>query len=450
MNGLAKEYGVTLGLYAENLSDLYDLVKKLEEAGNKNLVLDVTGKTAKETLANAVIVRRTALKDGDRSFGYPSIVNLNRFAKGDARLQTAYAAMFTEKYGSIIVMEHMTYAEALPLYGLRQNIFTDPQKPMKVESKIYPLNGADENSVCSLTVDFALTYFLVSGEMERSNCPVNLLISDASGMSVLTAWAAGKFSASTIKKFFDENDINNKIKSRTLIIPGKVAVMKGEIQEKLPGWRVVVGPTEAVMLPKFLKDKEYLAGADEAQAAPAPVVEAAPVEEDKPLNFEELQLKVPAIEVVDMGVSYKGHNPDAQTFVTIGERIHCISPAIRKAMDERDPGPILEAGRRADCRRRYLPGRQHRSCREGRPRAHDGQYSCCSRTSTMCLWRWTPPIRRPLKLVSRSITAPTGNPSSTPPMPAPGSRTSTWLPPTTPLSSLCAPPTALPRTTKSG
>ena len=345
MNGLAKEYGVTLGLYAENLSDLYDLVKKLEEAGNKNLVLDVTGKTAKETLANAVIVRRTALKDGDRSFGYPSIVNLNRFAKGDSRLQTAYAAMFTEKYGSIIVMENMTYAEALPLYGLRQNIFTDPQKPMKVEAKIYPLNGADENSVCALTVDFALTYFLVSGEMERSNCPVNLLISDASGMSVLTAWAAGKFSASTIKKFFDENDINNKIKSRTLIIPGKVAVMKGEIQEKLPGWRVVVGPTEAVMLPKFLKDKEYLAGAEEAEAAAAaaaPVVEAAPVEEDKPLNFEELQLKVPAIEVVDMGVSYKGHNPEAQTFVTIGERIHCISPSIRRAMDERDPGPILK------------------------------------------------------------------------------------------------------------
>lgn len=97
------------------------------------------------------------------------------------------------------------------------------------------------------------------------------------------------------------------------------------------------------MLPKFLKDKEYLAGAEEAEAAAAaPVVEAAPVEEDKPLNFEELQLKVPAIEVVDMGVSYKGHNPEAQTFVTIGERIHCISPSIRKAMDERDPGPILK------------------------------------------------------------------------------------------------------------
>lgn len=344
MNELAKTYGVTLGLYAENISDLYDLVKKLEDAGNKNLVLDVTGKTAKETLANAVIVRRTALKDGDRSFGYPSIVNLTRFAKGDSRLQTAYAAMFTEKYGSIIVMENMTYAEALPLYGLRQNIFTDPQKPMKVESKIYPLNGADENSPCALTVDFALTYFLVSGEMERSNCPVNLLITDASGMSVLTAWAAGKFSATTIKKFFVENDIENKIKSRTLIIPGKVAVMKGEIQEKLPGWQVVVGPTEAVQLPKYLKDKEYAGAVEAAKAeAAAKAAAATPAEEVKELSFDELlATRVPKIEIVDMGVQYKGHNPESKTFVTIGERIHCISPVIRKAMDERDPGPILK------------------------------------------------------------------------------------------------------------
>ena len=341
MNGLAKEYGVTLGLYAENLSDLYDLVKKLEEAGNKNLVLDVTGKTAKETLANAVLVRRTAIKDGDRSFGYPSIVNVARIASGDDHLQTAYASMFTEKYGSIIVMENMTYAQALPLYGLRQNIFTDPQKPMKVESKIYPLNGADENSPCALTVDFALTYFLVSGELERSNQPVNLIITDASGMSVLTAWAAGKFSSSTVKKTFETLDIENKIKNRTLIIPGKVAVMKGEIQEKLPGWNVVVGPTEAVQLPKYMKDKEYEAAAKAAAAENA--AKAATTVEVKELSFDELlATKVPEIKVVDMGVKYKGYNPESQTFVTIGERIHCIAPSVRKAMDERDPEPILK------------------------------------------------------------------------------------------------------------
>ncbi len=343
MNELATAKGVVLGVWAENISDLYDTVKNLEAKGNKNLVLDVTGKTAKETLANAVLVRRTAIKDGDRTFGYPSIVNLAKIAKGDARLETAYASLFTEKYASIIVMAGMTYAQALPLYGLRQNIYTDPQKPMKVEAKVYPLNGADENAPVALTVDFALTYFLVSGEMERSGAPVNLVISDASGMSVLTAWAAGKFSSSTIKKTFDELDLNNKIKNRTLIIPGKVAVMKGEIQEKLPEWNVVVGPLEAVQLPKYLKDKEYEAAAAAAAAENAAKAATAATTEVKELSFDELlATKVPAIEVKTWDTQYKGYNPESSTFVTIGERIHCIAPSIRKAMDERDPEPILQ------------------------------------------------------------------------------------------------------------
>ena len=343
MNELATAKGVTLGVWAENISDLYDTVKALEAKGNKNLVLDVTGKTAKETLANAVLVRRTAIKDGDRTFGYPSIVNLAKLTKGDARLETAYASMFTEKYASIIVMSGMSYAQALPLYGLRQNIFTDPQKPMKVEAKIYPINGADENSPCVLTVDFALTYFLVSGELERSNQPLNLIITDASGMSVLTAWAAGKLSSTTIKKTFEELDIENKIKNRTLIIPGKVAVMKGEIQEKLPNWNVVVGTMEAVQIPKYMKDKEYEAAAAVAAAENAAKAAAGATVEVKELSFDELlATKVPAIEVKQWDTQYKGYNPESQTFVTIGERIHCIAPSIRKAMDERDPEPILQ------------------------------------------------------------------------------------------------------------
>ena len=340
MTTVASVAKVVLGVWGRDIAELYDTVKKIETKGYKNLILDVTGATAKETLKNAVLVRRTALKGGDRSFGYPSIVNIAKIARGDSRLQTAYAALFTEKYGSVLVMEGMSYAQALPLYGLRQNIFTDPQKPMKVESKIYPINGADENSPCALTVDFALTYFLVSGELERSGQPVNLIITDASGMSVLTAWAAGKLSSATVRKTFDELDVENKIKNRTLIIPGKVAVMKGEIQEKLPGWNVVVGPAEAVQLPKYLKDREYEAAARAAAAENAAKSGAA---EEKELTFEELlEKKVPKIEIVDMGVRYKGRNPGAKTFITIGERIHCIAPAIRKAMDERDPAPILK------------------------------------------------------------------------------------------------------------
>ena len=115
------------------------------------------------------------------------------------------------------------------------------------------MNGADENSVCLTTVDFALTYFLVTGELEKSGVPINLIINDAGGLSVLTSWAAGKFSGNTISKFIQEN-IEGKVASRKLIIPGKVAVLKGDLEAKLPGWQIIVAPNEAVQLVKFLKD----------------------------------------------------------------------------------------------------------------------------------------------------------------------------------------------------
>jgi acetyl-CoA decarbonylase/synthase complex subunit gamma len=253
-NRLATEAGVLLGVSGPDLDVIHDTVAALEAAGNKNLIIDVGAASIKEAFARAVRIRRAALKDGDRGFGYPVLVNAGKLAKGDRRLQTALASLFTLKYGSIIIMEDMDYSQALPLYGLRQNIYTDPQKPMKVEPGVYPINGADENAVCATTVDFALTYFIVSGEMERSGVPVNLLISDAGGYSVLTAWAAGKLSASSIARFFKEKDIEGKIKNRNLIIPGKVAVLKGELEENLPGWKIIIAPNEAVNVVKFLKE----------------------------------------------------------------------------------------------------------------------------------------------------------------------------------------------------
>ncbi len=254
MTELAKAKGVLLGVSAPDLDALYDTAAAIEKLGYKELVLDVTGASVKDTYANAIQVRRAALKDKDRTFGYPSIVNLSKIAGGDAAKQTALASMFVLKYGSIILMDGMSYAQALPLFGLRQNIFTDPQKPMKVEPGIYALNGATPDSPCATTVDFALTYFIVSGELERSGVPVNLLISDAGGYSVLTAWAAGKFSAGSISRFFKEQDIESKIASRDLIIPGKAAVLKGELEEQLPGWNIIVAPNEATGLVKFMKD----------------------------------------------------------------------------------------------------------------------------------------------------------------------------------------------------
>ncbi len=343
MNEIAKAAGLVLGVSGTDLSELHDTVAALEKAGNKNLILDVTAPTIKETFANAVLVRRTAIKDGDRTFGYPSIVNLGVLCNHDEHLETALAAMFVVKYGSIIVMDKVGYAEALPLYGLRQNIFTDPQKPMKVAPGIYPINGAGPDDPCALTVDFALTYFLVSGELERSKIPVNLLITDASGMSVLTAWAAGKFSSTSVKKFFDEFDVASKINNRTLIIPGKVAVMKGEIQDKLPEWNVVVGTREAVELVKFLRDGEHIKAAEAAAASKTPAAEKKEAADaNAPLDFEKIAASIPAIEVVDMGVTYKQRDPESPKFVTIGERIHCISPVIREAMNTMNPEPILK------------------------------------------------------------------------------------------------------------
>jgi acetyl-CoA decarbonylase/synthase complex subunit gamma len=253
-NKIATEAGVVLGVGGKDLDTIYETVQKLEAAGNKNLAIDVGSVSVKDAFANAVQIRRAALKDQDRSFGYPSIVNIHKLVGKDENLETALASVFTLKYGSIIILSNMSYATALPLYGLRQNIYTDPQKPMKMEPKIYPVNGADAESICAITVDFALSYFVINGELERSGVPVNLIVSDAGGYSVLTSWAAGKFSAGTISKFFKEAGIEGQVKNRNLLIPGKVAVLKGELEENLPGWKILVGPNEAVGVVKWLKD----------------------------------------------------------------------------------------------------------------------------------------------------------------------------------------------------
>ncbi len=256
MNAVAAGAGVALGVSGENDSELYDTLAALEKLGNKNLLFNANTDSIKAAYATTVQYRRAAIKDNDRTCGYPSIVNVAKLARGDNHLQAALLAAFTMKYGSILVADHLDYAEALPLYGIRQNVFTDPQKPMKVEPGIYPINGGDENAICLTTVDFALTYFVVSGELERSGVPCNLIVNDAGGLSVLTSWAAGKFSSSSIAKFFEEQDIAGKIKCRKLCIPGKVAALKGELEAKMPDWEIIVAPKEAVQLVKFLKDMQ--------------------------------------------------------------------------------------------------------------------------------------------------------------------------------------------------
>lgn len=243
-----------LGLRADSLEDLYELTSKVQSKDYKELLLDAGSKTIKEAYTNAIQIRRTALKDGDRTFGYPSIIFVNDLAKDNKFMEIALSSIFTIKYGSILVIEDMDFARGHSVWALRQNIYTDPQRPMRVEPKAYSVNNANDESPVLCTVDFALTYFIINGEIEKSQVPTWLLIPDAGGYSVLTAWAAGKFSGSIIANFVKESGVEQKTKSRKLIIPGKVAVLKGDIEDSLPGWEVVVGPNESMQLPKFLKD----------------------------------------------------------------------------------------------------------------------------------------------------------------------------------------------------
>ena len=261
---LVKDLKLALGVKAANLEELYATIEAIQGLGYRELILDVTGENIKDTFTNAVQVRRIALKEQDRTFGYPSIVFANKLSNNDPQMEVALSSMFTIKYGSIIVIDDIDYSKALPLFALRQNIYTDPQRPMRVEPKVYPMNNADENSPVMVTVDFALTYFIVSGDIERSKVPVYLAIPDAGGYSVLTAWSAGKFSGSSIAKFIKESKIEDMTKNRDLIIPGKAAVLKGDIEDNLPGWNVIIGTEESMEIPKFLK--EYKAKQDEAVA----------------------------------------------------------------------------------------------------------------------------------------------------------------------------------------
>mgnify|MGYP001382573130 CR=1 FL=1 len=253
MVNLARDKKLLLGVTAAGKEKLYELVERIQNADYKELLLDAGSRSLKNAFDDIVNIRRTALLSGDRTFGYPTVAFVCDMAQ-DKMMQLACASLFIEKYASIIVLSDIDYSLALPLFALRQNIFTDPQRPMRIEQGIYKVGDANEESPLLVTVDFALTYFIVSGEVERSKVPSWILIPDAGGYSVLTAWAAGKFNGKSIAKAVKDFEVENKLKTRELIIPGKVAVLKSDIEDELPGWKVVVGTEEAASLTNFLRN----------------------------------------------------------------------------------------------------------------------------------------------------------------------------------------------------
>jgi acetyl-CoA decarbonylase/synthase complex subunit gamma len=249
---IAKQNDLPLGIKADSLEAVAALSDKLTGMGLKDLILDPGSREPKQAHQDMIAVRRAALKDGNRSVGFPTITFPCEMAS-NLDVETMLAAMFVAKYGGIVVMSDFSGESVFPLLLERLNIFTDPQRPMTVTEGIYPINNPDENSRVLVTTNFALTYFIVSGEIEASKVPTWLLIKDSEGLSVLTAWAAGKFAGDDVGMFVKKCGIADKIKNQELVIPGYAAAIVGDVEEELPGWTITVGPREAAHIPGFLK-----------------------------------------------------------------------------------------------------------------------------------------------------------------------------------------------------
>lgn len=249
---LAKENDLPLAVKADSVEAIIPLTEKLTKMGLKDLVLDSGSREIKQALTDQVCIRRSALKAGNRSLGFPTITFPCEMAS-NLDMETLIAGMFIAKYGGIVVLSDFTAESLFPLLLERLNIFTDPQRPMTVTEGIYEIGKPDENSPVLVTTNFALTYFIVSGEIEGSKVPSWLLIKDSEGLSVMTAWAAGKFAGDDVGVFVKKCGIMDKIKHTELIIPGYAAAIAGDVEEELAGWTITVGPREAAHLPAFLK-----------------------------------------------------------------------------------------------------------------------------------------------------------------------------------------------------
>ncbi len=253
MGALAKETGLPLAVRAESIDELISLSDQLTEMGLKDLVLDSGSREPKQVFEDQVAIRRAALKAGNRSLGFPTITFPCEMA-GNLDVETMLAGMLIAKYAGIIVLSDFAGEALFPLLLERLNIYTDPQRPMTVTQGIYEIGTPNENSPVLVTTNFSLTYFIVSGEIEGSRVPSWLLIMDTEGLSVMTAWAAGKFAGDAVGIFIKKSGIADKVAHRNVVIPGYAASIAGDMEEELPDWKVIVGPRDASLIPKFLRD----------------------------------------------------------------------------------------------------------------------------------------------------------------------------------------------------
>jgi acetyl-CoA decarbonylase/synthase complex subunit gamma len=246
----ARVNGHALAVSAPDLDELVVLIQKIKDEGFNNLILHFQTYSLAEQFQTNSISRRSAIKNNYKPLGYP---NIHFVESGDYFDTMAVAVSEICKYGGVCILPSFDAAQLAALMTLRQNIYTDPQKPIQVEPRIYPIGEPQPDSPVFVTTNFSLTYFIVSGEIENAGISAWLLVPECEGMSVLTAWAAGKFSGATIGKFAKEISLDHQVTSRRIIIPGYVAQISGELEENLPGWSVLVGPQDAADLESFIK-----------------------------------------------------------------------------------------------------------------------------------------------------------------------------------------------------
>ncbi|OGO30966.1 MAG: acetyl-CoA decarbonylase/synthase complex subunit gamma [Chloroflexi bacterium RBG_16_56_11] len=249
---LAKETGCAVAAKAGNLDELASLTGKLAAAGLKNIVIDSGARTVRQAFEDQVVIRSAALNKKFRALGYPTIVFPAEMTNNPMK-EAMISAMFVAKYAGIIVLSDFRGESLFPLLVERLNIYTDPQRPLATKQGIYEINNPNENSPLMVTSNFSLTYFIVSGEIENSKVPSFLYVKDTEGLSVMTSWAAGKFSADIIAPAILKSGITDKIKHRKLIIPGYIAAESGGLEEEMKGWEIMVGPRDASHLTPYLK-----------------------------------------------------------------------------------------------------------------------------------------------------------------------------------------------------
>jgi acetyl-CoA decarbonylase/synthase complex subunit gamma len=249
---LAKGSSCPLAVKASSLEKLAELTTKLAEAGVKDMVIDSGSRTLRRAFEDQVIIRSAALAKKFRPLGFPTIVFPCEMAD-DPMKEAVIASIFVAKYGGIIVLSDFQGESLFPLLVERLNIYTDPQRPLATTEGIYEIGKPNENSPVLITSNFSLTYFIVSGEIETSRVPSYLLVKDTEGLSVVTAWAAGKFVADAIAPFVKKCGIADRVKHHKLVIPGYAAAESGGLEEELPGWEIQVGPREGSHIPAYLR-----------------------------------------------------------------------------------------------------------------------------------------------------------------------------------------------------